>query len=75
MEIKTTRFYDMDGKYAFQEKFTFKRLYAVGDVIVEKNVEYQIKRVAVAGTVQVVNIQKTGDQCRAVKSRPSDLPT
>jgi hypothetical protein len=60
MEIKTTRFYDMDGKYAFQEKF--KRLYTVGDVIVEKNVEYQIKRVAVAGTVQVVNIQKTEDQ-------------
>jgi len=56
--IKEIHFRDIYGKLMWKEAMIFKRLFGVGDGLVEDSVEYIVKRVAVADDIQHVNIEK-----------------
>lgn len=57
-DIKEIHYRDMDGKLLFSEPMIFKRLYAVGQSLIEDSTEYEVMRVAIADGVQHVNVKK-----------------
>lgn len=58
-DVKESSYYDMEGNLLWTEPMRFSRLDGVGDLIIESGVHYHVRRVAVAGSVQVVNLQRS----------------
>lgn len=54
--IETIDYRDIFGNLMFSEPMIFKRLHAVGEIMIHHGIDYIVKRVAVADTVQHVNL-------------------
>lgn len=48
---------DMEGKLLWSERMVFSRLWAVGDILTEKSAHWKVRRVALAGSIQHVNVE------------------
>lgn len=56
--VRVIHYRDMYGEFLWKEPMIFKRLFAVGNSLVEDSVEYIVKRVAIADDIQHVNIER-----------------
>jgi hypothetical protein len=72
--VTHTHYRDIYGNLLWHEPMTFKRLHAVGEEIVEDFKLYIVRRVAVATTVQHVNLEpvhdRRGDKHNDKSNRP-----
>ncbi len=57
-KIDRVEFRDIQGVFLWEEPMVFKRLYSVGQTFIEDFATYRVKRVAVMGPVQIVNVLK-----------------
>ena len=65
--VKQSSYYDMDGNLLWSEPMYMARLDGRGDLLDHDNIRYEVGRVAVAGSVQIVNLRRVSK--RAPKSR------
>ena len=56
--VEKTVYTDLYGNLIFEEPTIFRRLHAVGETFTENFIRYEVKRVAVFGVTQIVNIVK-----------------
>ncbi len=58
-KIETIHYRDVYGNLLFEEPMIFKRLHGIGETLVMDYKEYEVTRVAVAETVQHINMKPT----------------
>ncbi len=58
LHITEIHFRDIYGKLLWKEPMILSRLFAIGDEIVENRQDYVVRRIAVASTIEHVNIEK-----------------
>ena len=56
-KVKTTRYLDIYGNILWSEPMVFKRLWMVGQTFIENYIQYKVIRVAITGTLQIVNVE------------------
>lgn len=56
-KVETTQYMDTYGNILWSEPIVFKRLWLVGQTFIQDFVKYKVIRVAIAGELQIVNVE------------------
>lgn len=58
VNVQQSSYFDMQGNLIWSEPMRFSRMDGIGDVLIYDKIEYRVRRVALAGCVQIVNLER-----------------